>query len=143
VPSLAPILIATFTAGIMQQRDYIIDQIDKAAQFIASLITNTKTEIKEQAALDQTLSALTGLDNSFFINSDPGLLKAVLPLVADDNAKAMAAWILRQKDLKVYGEIHECLMANLELEKLAPKVRALFIKSDTCQKAPMNSKRNK
>lgn len=111
----------------MQHRDYILDQIDKAVQFIASIITNNKTELKDQAELDQTLSALTGLDSSFFIKSDTRLLKAILPLLADENAKAMAALILRQKNPEAYGEIYDCLMADIEFEKLSPKVRALFI----------------
>ena len=71
----------------MEQRDYIIDKIDNAAQFIASLITNRKTEAKDQATLDQTLSDLTGLDNAFFTDSDSRLLKAVLPMLADNNVK--------------------------------------------------------
>ena len=104
----------------------LIDQIDNAVQFIARLITNTKTEFKDQAGLDQILSALTGLESAFFINGDPRLLKAVLPLLADDNFKAMTELILLQKDPKIYGEIYECLMANINLDKLAPKVRALF-----------------
>ena len=110
----------------MEQRDYIIDQIDKAVQFIINLIANKKIEAKDQAMLDQTLSDLTGLNSDFFINSDPRLLKVVLPMLDDDNVKALSAWVLRRKDPKIYGEIYECLMANINLEKLAPKVRALF-----------------
>lgn len=80
----------------MEQRDYIIDQIDKAVQFIINLIANRKLEAKDQAMLD------------------------------DDNVKALSAWVLRRKDPKIYGEIYECLMANINLDKLVPKVRALF-----------------
>jgi hypothetical protein len=47
-------------------KDYILDQIDKATEFLARLFTNTKNELKDQVALDQKLSALTGLDSSFF-----------------------------------------------------------------------------
>lgn len=83
-------------------------------------------EVKDQAMLDQTLSDLTGFNSDFFINSDPCLLRTILPMLDDDNTKALSAWILRRKDPKIYGEIYECMMADINLEKLAPKVRALF-----------------
>jgi hypothetical protein len=110
----------------MQQRDYIIDKIDKAAQFIASLVSNRKTGTKDQAVLDQALSDLTGLNSAFFKDSDPRLLKALLPMLADNNTKALVARILQQKDPVIYGELYDSLMSGINLDELAPKIKALF-----------------
>lgn len=114
----------------MEQRDYIIDQIENIAQFIAKIITNVKIEDVDQTKLDQTLSALTGIDSSFLINGDTRLLNAVLPLLEDNNAKAIVARILQLKNPKIYGEIYEYLMAGIEIGTLSPKVRELFNEMD-------------
>lgn len=110
----------------MQNRDYIIDQIDNIAQFIAKLVTNKKTEIIDQTTLNLTLSALTGLDSSAFAVGNVSLLKAILPLIADNNSRAMVAFILQQKSQGDYKESLESLMADIEFEKLDPRVKALF-----------------
>ena len=110
----------------MERRDYIMDQIDKTIQFIGALMRVSKTEHSTEASIEQSLSALTGLDASLFLENNANLLNSLLEMLPDDNQKVLVAQLLLIKNAQVYKKTHERLMAKIDLQSLNPKIRTIL-----------------
>ena len=50
--------------------DYIMNQIEKASQLLAALISSKKSEQKQEAEINKTLAELTGLDIDLFAQKE-------------------------------------------------------------------------
>ena len=111
----------------MERRDYIMDQIDKTVQFIGALIKVNKTEHPTAAFIEQSLSSLTGLDASLFLENNVNLLSPLLEMLPDDNQKALVAQLLLIKNAQVYRMTQEHLMARIDSERLNPKIRRTLL----------------
>lgn len=111
----------------MERRDYIIDQIDKTVQFIGALLNGSKREHPTQASIEESLTALTGLDGSLFLENNAYLLSSLLEMLPDENQKALVAQLLLFKNANVYRKTYERLMATIDLSNLHPRIRAIFL----------------
>src|SRR5258706_6668895 len=66
--------------------DYILNQIEKACQLIATLLASKKVEPKQQAEINQRLAELTGFQLHFFEDEkNAAALLNVLNIVDNDN----------------------------------------------------------
>ena len=110
--------------------DYIMNQIEKATQLIAALISSKKIELGQEADINQTLSDLTGfvLDN-FANEKNVATLGALLSMLDDDNKKAIAAMLLQLKDKELYGDTCQSLLNQIDQKKLHAKVKRLLAMS--------------
>ena len=107
------------------QQDYIMNQIENIAQFVAALISSNKAQNLHESSLDQTLAELTGLDKSLFSDSKNAYLLAPLLSMLENNQKALAAQLLFLKDQGLYGKTVQNLLDQVDKKNLDPAVRAL------------------
>ena len=106
--------------------DYIMNQIEKATQLIAALITSKKIEQRQEADINQTLAALTGLDIEHFAHEkNAAILHSLLGMIYDDNKKALAAKLLWLKNKELYHETCMSLFEQIDHAKLDPGVKKL------------------
>ena len=105
----------------MEKRDYLIDQIEKITQLIATLVA--RKQVKPEV-IDQSITELTGLDASFF--DEPLAAGLILRALDDDNKKALIAKLLLMKDPSGFKQIFGDTIADLDTTKLNPKIRLLL-----------------
>ena len=79
----------------MERRDYIMDQIEKIAQLVAALMGKKQID---NAKIEQALTDITGLDRSFFRETNKDALIAIVKVLDDDNKKFLIAELLLAKD---------------------------------------------
>lgn len=110
--------------------DYILNQIEKACQLIATLLAKKKVEPKQQAEINQRLAELTGFQLQFFEDekNQPSMLN-VLNIIDNDNTRAAIALLLMFKDEEQYGEYCRDLLYGLDESKLQPEVKDLVEKA--------------
>ena len=107
-----------------------MNQIEKATQLIAALISAKKIELTQEADINQTLSDLTGFDLDTFANKkNTESLLALLSMLDDDNKKAAAAMLLQLKDKDLYGDVCQNLFVQIDHSKLHDKVKKLLERS--------------
>jgi uncharacterized membrane-anchored protein YjiN (DUF445 family) len=110
--------------------DYILNQIEKACQLIATLLSKKKLEPKQEAEINQRLAELTGFQLEFFADEKNAVaLPSVLNILDNDNAKAAVALLLLLKNEERYGVICRDILDELDLSKLQSDVRALVEKA--------------
>jgi hypothetical protein len=110
--------------------DYILNQIEKACQLIATLMGRKKLEQKQEAEINQRLAELTGFQLEFFADAkNAASLPSVLNIVDDVNAKAATALLLMLKDKDRYGIICAEVLESLDLNALRPDIKALVEKA--------------
>lgn len=96
--------------------DLILNQIKKASELIATLLTGRKVQHSKAAEINQNLSELTGFEVEFFAReSNAALLPNVLTLADDDNKKAVIALLLLLKNEALYKE--QCIKVLLQLDE--------------------------
>ena len=79
--------------------DYIMNQIEKASQLLAALISSKKSEQKQEAEINKTLAELTGLDIDLFAQKENvATARVLLGLIDDEQRRALA---LKLFELKV------------------------------------------
>jgi|GEM_PF-4731556 len=110
--------------------DYILNQIEKACQLIATLIVSKKIEPKQQAEINQRLAELTGFQLHFFEDEkNAAALPNVLNIIDNHNAKAATALLLMFKSEERYGDTCRDVLSELDLNRLQPEVRILVEKA--------------
>ena len=110
---------------IIEQRDFLLDQIEKFSQVIAAVVSGKKLAQKVDVSVEQRLSELVGLPSDFFQESNVHLLGQIAPFIDDDNKKAILAKTLIAKNPHIYSALAEKIISAIEITRLDPRIKKM------------------